>query len=357
MQLCYNLSQYPPPSSCFFLVFCRFSPLQSSVILHFICQGRAGLEDHIRGVQEQAASAASGGAGAVPPRRGPAPTLQPTHYVAPPPSQEDSAEPGVRVAPLTDPERIRKEAALPDSLVITEWPADALETAMEAAATQADAVLVVVALTRESLDYAKEAVEAIPDRVPCVVVRTQAPPLSAGAGPAGRVVRSAEEQEMGRAVKAELQALCDPLSSRTQKAGTGTGAAAVDSSSSGSADSADSAAPSAPGWEVELYDFAPRDREHESKDLFRFLALAALDPDKYNPLTAERRRRARWQRLQANARRAVTGLAIGVALLATATAVAYKASPKDSRVRKLIHPLVARVPAVLRPQWLSAFFA
>lgn len=324
---------------------------KSSVILHFICQGRAGLEDHIRGVQEQAASAASGGADAVPPRRGPAPTLQPTHYVAPPPSQEDSAEPGVRVAPLTDPERIRKEAALPDSLIITEWPADALETAMEAAVTQADAVLVVVALTRESLDYAKEAVEAIPDRVPCVVVRTAAPPLSAGAGRAGRIIRSAEEQETERAVEAELQALCDPLSSRTQKAGAGTGAVAVDSSSSGSADSAgsaaSSAAPSAPGWEVELYDFTPRAREHESKDLFRFLALAALDPDKYNPLTAARRSRKEWPAKVRQIAAAVTVIAAVVGF------IAYKKVPAVQRKVDSIGAGLASVFSSARARFLG----
>jgi hypothetical protein len=83
----------------------------------------------------------------------------PLHYVcAPPDVRGSAAAKDGRAKGLLD--------SYPKMLVITEYAADALESAMQAAATQADALLLMVDPTsKESIDYFLRAVEFVSDFV------------------------------------------------------------------------------------------------------------------------------------------------------------------------------------------------
>jgi len=130
--------------------------IQTTTILHFLLGGAAGIREHVDRICTATiaatASTAGGGAGSddtpVPSTTSPAPTTEPTHYVAPVPSSRvaddtasESAPSHVATAAAQDGLRHR---ALPETLVITEWPAETVHDAMAAAAAQCDTMLVVV---------------------------------------------------------------------------------------------------------------------------------------------------------------------------------------------------------------------
>jgi hypothetical protein len=138
--------------------------LQSSVILHYIQGGAAGLRD----ARERHTRLARGN-GDDRTTSGP-PELRPTHFPAHYVFLPGSPPPG-------PPSAIPFASLLPDTLVITEWPADNVSAALAAATDECDALLFVVNPSSESsVSYFCEHVCAVPDGVPVSVVMTRHEP-------------------------------------------------------------------------------------------------------------------------------------------------------------------------------------
>lgn len=140
-------------------------PSQSSLILHYVHQGAAGL----RSVAERHTAVATAGAvvassGKQDPQL--SPTIEATHYVA-------------SVGSLTVPADVsaHRRKAFPSVLAVTEWPQERTKAeALGLAASACDALVFVVNPTEEaSVRFFVEHVAIVPDRVPVIVVASVRP--------------------------------------------------------------------------------------------------------------------------------------------------------------------------------------
>lgn len=280
---------------------------KSTLVLNFTCQGRRGFEQHL------ATAPGTRNAGAAP-----APTNVPTHFVVQPPQSEDAAAVAAGILPptatvtggengasstganlspaaaafATQREEARRKA-LPEAFVITEWPAERLREAMEAAETQCDVLLLVAACTNESVAYLREAVSLVPDNVPTAVALTQFEPSP-----------SVERQREMVQARNEVFALCGRVDEMLLAANTGAGAGG----NNGAA---------AQGWDVDVFTFtSPRSvKEKPLREMVKALLLLSLDPSMDNPNTPERAERKKRQAMIRSLTKAATFIGVTAAVL------------------------------------------